>query len=95
MTRRGFSGTKGVDPAPRAPLAAYDFSAPRLFLDHLLAVGAGLALERAQANYLLNVLRLKAGDAVLVFNGRDGEWRARIGERDRKSAELVVECAPN
>jgi 16S rRNA (uracil1498-N3)-methyltransferase len=72
-------------------LAAYDFSAPRLFLDHLLAVGAGLALERAQANYLLNVLRLKAGDAVLVFNGRDGEWRARIGERDRKSAELVVE----
>ena len=47
--------------------------------------------EREQANYLLNVLRLKAGDAILLFNGRDGEWRARIAEAGRKGCRLVVE----
>ena len=48
-----------------------------------------IALDRAQANYLLNVLRLKAGDSVLVFNGRDGEWRARSSVEGRKAADLV------
>ena len=38
--------------------------------------GSEVALDRDQANYLLNVLRLKRGDAVLLFNGRDGEWQA-------------------
>ena len=46
---------------------------------------------RDQANYLLNVLRLKDGDAILLFNGRDGEWRARIAEAKRKSCALAVE----
>jgi 16S rRNA (uracil1498-N3)-methyltransferase len=74
-------------------LALYDFSAPRLFVDVPLAAGAVVPLERAQANYLLNVLRLKSGEAVLVFNGRDGEWRAQIGSEGRKSAELrMADC---
>jgi len=55
-----------------------------------LAPGVRIALDRGQANYLLNVLRLKAGETVLVFNGLDGEWRAEIGPSGRKSAELVV-----
>jgi 16S rRNA (uracil1498-N3)-methyltransferase len=71
-------------------LAAYDFSAPRLFLDVPFAAEERLALGRAQANYLLNVLRLKAGDSVLVFNGRDGEWRAEIVQEGRRSAELRI-----
>ena len=57
-------------------MAAYDFAAPRLFRTDDLASEARLPLERGQANYLLNVLRLRDGDPVLVFNGRDGEWRA-------------------
>jgi 16S rRNA (uracil1498-N3)-methyltransferase len=72
-------------------LAAYDFSNPRLFLDAPLAAGGRIPLERAQANYLLNVLRLKPGEKVLVFNGRDGEWRAELGQEGRKSADLRVE----
>ena len=67
-------------------MALYDFSAPRLFLDAPLAAGASVPVDRAQANYLLNVLRLKAGDAVLVFNGRDGEWRADISVEGRPSS---------
>ncbi len=49
----------------------------------------GSRLDRAQANYLLNVLRLKAADSVLIFNGRDGEWRAEIAVEGRKAADLV------
>jgi 16S rRNA (uracil1498-N3)-methyltransferase len=59
-------------------MPGYDFRSPRLFVSALLAEGAAVALERAQAHYLTNVLRLKAGDTVLAFNGRDGEWTAMI-----------------
>ena len=72
-------------------MADYDFNAPRLFVDAPLQAGARVALDRGQANYLLNVLRLRAGEAVLVFNGRDGEWRAEVSVEGRKSADLV--CA--
>jgi 16S rRNA (uracil1498-N3)-methyltransferase len=72
-------------------LALYDFSAPRLFLDAPLAAGEVIALDRGQANYFLNVLRLKSGGSVLVFNGRDGEWRAEIAEAGRKAALVPKE----
>ena len=75
---------------PRARLARYDFSTPRLFVDAALGSGADLPLDRGQANYLLNVLRLRAGDGVLVFNGRDGEWRATVEAEGRKGARLSV-----
>ena len=42
-----------------------------------------VALERSQSNYLGNVLRLAAGETILVFNGRDGEWQASIAGRKR------------
>lgn len=72
-------------------MAEYDFNAPRLFLEAPLHKYARIPLDRAQANYLLNVLRLKAGESVLVFNGRDGEWRAEVSVEGRKAADLV--CA--
>ena len=53
--------------------------------------GAAVALDGAQANYLTNVLRLGAGDAVLVFNGRDGEWRAALAGAKRKWSLTVGE----
>jgi len=71
-------------------LAAYDFAAPRLYLDAALTLGARVPLERAQANYLLNVLRLGPGADVLVFNGRDGEWRSQVQPEGRKSASLLM-----
>ena len=69
----------------------YDFKSPRLFVESDLSKGAHVAAEAAQANYLLNVLRLKDGDTILLFNGRDGEWRARLAEAKRKTCALVVE----
>lgn len=71
-------------------MAAYDFAAPRLFLEAPLAAGARVALDRAQANYLLNVLRLGPAADVLAFNGRDGEWRMQVQPEGRKSATLLA-----
>jgi 16S rRNA (uracil1498-N3)-methyltransferase len=51
----------------------------RLYVGDPLAAGGAVALGRAQAHYLRNVMRAKAGDALLLFNGRDGEWRAEVG----------------
>src|ERR1700675_4665345 len=59
-------------------MPGYDFRSPRLFVSTPLEAGAAVALERAQAHYLTTVPRLGAGDRVLVFNGRDGEWSATI-----------------
>ena len=73
----------------------YDFRAPRLFVDAALSAGATVPLERNQSNYLGNVLRLVAGDAVLLFNGRDGEWRAEIGGRKRPDILTVKEASTN
>jgi 16S rRNA (uracil1498-N3)-methyltransferase len=67
-----------------------DFRSPRLFVDAALAVGETVALERSQSNYLGNVLRLSAGDTILVFNGRDGEWRAAIAGRKRPDSLSVI-----
>src|SRR5437870_10445253 len=68
----------------------YDFRTPRLYLDAPLGADAKLALDAAQANYLRNVLRLRAGDPVLVFNGREGEWRARLEEGGKRVLSLAV-----
>ena len=67
-----------------------DFRKPRLFVDAPLAPGATVALERDQSNYLGNVLRLAAGDTILVFNGRDGEWQASIAGRKRPDSLTIV-----
>lgn len=70
-------------------MAAYDFTAPRLFVEADLSEGAILPLERAQAHYLLTVLRKEENARVLVFNGRDGEWRAELRPSGRKDADLL------
>ena len=67
-----------------------DFRAPRLFVDAALREGERIALERNQSNYLGNVLRLSAGETILVFNGRDGEWQAAIEGRKRPDGLSIV-----
>jgi 16S rRNA (uracil1498-N3)-methyltransferase len=67
-----------------------DFRAPRLFVDAPLKEGARIELERNQSNYLGNVLRLSAGESILVFNGRDGEWQAQIDGRKRPDGLSIV-----
>ncbi len=68
---------------------------PRLHVEAALATGAALTLGHEQTNYLLNVMRMKAGDALVLFNGRDGAWMARVSDPHRKGAvlEVVVQTA--
>jgi 16S rRNA (uracil1498-N3)-methyltransferase len=69
-------------------MPAYDFRSPRLYVDAPLTAGADVPLDRKQSHYLATVLRLGAEDRVLVFNGRDGEWLARLGDRGKKGVSL-------
>ena len=68
----------------------YDFRTPRIFLDTPLSGGTEVALDRDQANYLVNVLRLTKGDGVLLFNGRDGEWQAELTGTGKRSLSAAV-----
>jgi 16S rRNA (uracil1498-N3)-methyltransferase len=63
----------------------------RLFVRFKLEAGLECALAKDQAHYLGNVLRLKPGDRLLLFNGQDGEWCAEVSAIGRKSAQLRVE----
>jgi len=64
----------------------------RLYVNEALASGAPVALGRGHAHYLAHVLRLAPGQAVAVFNGRDGEWLARIESVAKTGARLRLEA---
>ena len=69
----------------------YDFRTQRLYIPDDLAGGTGLTLSRDASHYLTSVLRMTIGEALLVFNGRDGEWLATIDKADKKSVSLRLE----
>lgn len=71
-------------------MAIHDFTSERLYVPDDLSEGAHLNLSEEAAHYLLNVMRAKTGDGLLVFNGRDGEWVAKIAEARKKRAAITV-----
>ena len=68
----------------------YEFRMPRLLVEADLAEKAAPELARAQTHYLRSVMRVADGGEVLLFNGRDGEWRATLHHEGRKDATLTV-----
>lgn len=62
----------------------------RLFIDQPLSAGVLIQLEPDQGRYLTTVMRKGVGEAVLLFNGRDGEWRAEITEAGKRSIVLTA-----
>jgi 16S rRNA (uracil1498-N3)-methyltransferase len=65
-------------------------SLPRLFVTPPLGAGVLVSLDAAQANYLGNVLRLKEGGEVLLFDGVSGEWHATVAEIGKKRMTIAV-----
>jgi len=65
-------------------------SLPRLHVAPPLSAGVLVTLDAGQANYLGNVLRLKPGDQVLLFDGVSGEWLASVAEAGKKRMSLAV-----
>ena len=64
----------------------------RLFVPHDLFAGAALSLDEGRSRYLAAVMRLSPGDALLVFNGRDGEWRASVAAVGKRAVTLTAEA---
>ena len=71
-------------------MALYDFAATRLFVDASVAAGVSVQIEGDRANRLLNVLRLRDGAELLVFNGIDGEWRATLSDTKKRTTTLRI-----
>jgi 16S rRNA (uracil1498-N3)-methyltransferase len=63
----------------------------RLYVEHDLVPGASVTLGKEQTNYLVAVMRMKAGDSVVLFNGRDGAWLSRIVVADKKGVTLELD----
>ncbi|MEQ6248914.1 16S rRNA (uracil(1498)-N(3))-methyltransferase [Sulfitobacter sp. HNIBRBA3233] len=64
----------------------------RLYVDHPLGQEQTVPLDRAQAHYLFGVMRQAVGGAVLLFNGRDGEWHATITDAGKRGGALRVDA---
>ena len=67
-----------------------NFRMQRLFVEHPLLTGSTQEATREQFNYLINVLRYEDGASILVFNGRDGEWRAELSLASKKRLILTA-----
>jgi 16S rRNA (uracil1498-N3)-methyltransferase len=63
----------------------------RLFVKSPLHGGEAVELKAEQAHYLGNVLRLRQGEKLLVFNGKDGEWCAELSAIGKKKAHVLIE----
>ncbi|HCD83349.1 MAG TPA: 16S rRNA (uracil(1498)-N(3))-methyltransferase [Agrobacterium sp.] len=61
----------------------------RLFVETPLEAGVTQEATTEQFNYLANVLRMSDGAEILLFNGRDGEWKARLSFPSRKKITLI------
>ncbi|CDM56585.1 MULTISPECIES: 16S rRNA (uracil(1498)-N(3))-methyltransferase [Rhizobium] len=68
-----------------------NFRMQRLFVEAPLGAGATVETTADHFNYLANVLRMAEGAELLVFNGRDGEWKARLSFPTRKRIVLIAE----
>ncbi|WP_105438986.1 16S rRNA (uracil(1498)-N(3))-methyltransferase [Neorhizobium sp. T25_13] len=73
-----------------------NFRMQRLFIEAPLGADARHEVSSEQFNYLANVLRMEEGSAILLFNGRDGEWKAKITYPTRKKIvlEAIEETRP-
>jgi 16S rRNA (uracil1498-N3)-methyltransferase len=63
--------------------------ARRLYVDTGLSEGCEIALARGQLHYVRDVIRLRNGDGLFVFNGRDGEWQGRVA-LSRREATIAL-----
>ncbi len=62
----------------------------RIYLDKKLNLGLDLVLEKEDTHYLKNVMRLREGDYVFLFNSKDGEFKGEIISSDKKNTKIKL-----
>jgi 16S rRNA (uracil1498-N3)-methyltransferase len=62
----------------------------RIYLDKKLNLDLDLILEKEDAHYLKNVMRLREGDNVFLFNSKDGEFKGEIISSDKKNTKIKL-----
>jgi 16S rRNA (uracil1498-N3)-methyltransferase len=67
-----------------------NYTLKRLYIDSSLKKEGEVSLSKDHLHYLSNVLRMKSGQDLRVFNGRDGEWRASLETLSKKQATLKI-----
>jgi 16S rRNA (uracil1498-N3)-methyltransferase len=92
MENRSLSMTRNKERDAQNGLVEEPGGKVRLFVEAALASGAKVALNDAQVHYLIRVMRAEIGDRLLLFNGKDGEWRAKLVEAKKHGATLVCEA---
>ena len=65
----------------------------RAFVDAALSVGTQVALPEAAAAHLVRVLRLREGDACVLFNGDGRDYDARIAASDKRETRVDIVSA--
>ena len=65
-------------------------SAPRLFVQLPLDVGASVTIEGPQAHYLSRVMRVSPGDAVILCDDVAGEWATQVESAGKREVQLAV-----
>src|SRR5262245_14642523 len=68
----------------------HDCRATRLYVDAPLNGGGEVAIDASRTHYLRNVLRLKAGERVMAFNGRQGEWQTTLADGGKRTLLLRI-----
>ena len=63
---------------------------PRIYLDAPMAAGNTVQLDERCAHYLANVLRMKAGVELVLFNGTGSEYLCVLQELSRKAGSVMV-----
>lgn len=71
-------------------MAIHDPRSERLFVENPLCAGGDITLGPDQSHYLVNVMRARTGSQLLVFNGRDGEWRGELVDAHKKAARIAI-----
>ena len=64
--------------------------ATRVYVDRYLEVGAVCRLPEEAAHHVATVLRMKTGEALILFNGRGGCHHAVISRMEKRSVEVAV-----
>ena len=68
---------------------------PRIHITSQLDTGQTITLDKAAASHISRVLRMKEGDALILFNGEGGEYTASITSAERHNVSVKIEQFTN